>query len=139
MAQISTQLDSGQVTFTFEDLDGHTFSRIRINPADVAIAKRAEEVSGFFDSISGDFESPQELADEEREIGEKLNYLLGYKSYDDAFGEIGPLTLLPDGTFFVEHVMEKITDSIGEILAERQAKIDKGVAKYTGKYRKKKE
>lgn len=140
MAQISTKLDSGLTTFTFEDMDGHVFSSFRINPADMGLITRSEEFQEYFSELGkGDFgDDARAIAQKEQEIGEKMNYLLGYKSYDDVFGEVGPLTLLPDGKFFVEHVMERFTDSIAPIIAERQKKMEKNIDKYTRKYEKKK-
>ena len=135
MGKIDTRLDSGLVTFTFTDNDDHVFSAFRINPADLGMAERTEEVDTFFKTFDKSFNSVGEMAAKEKEIEEKISYLLGYDSGKEIFGEVGALSLLPDGTLFMEHVLENISSNIEKILKPRADKMQKRVAKYTKKYK----
>lgn len=44
---INTKIDDGILTFTFTNNQNEIFASFRLNPTDVNIAARAEEVSAF--------------------------------------------------------------------------------------------
>ena len=48
---INTKIDDGILTFTFTNNQNEIFASFRLNPTDVNIAARAEEVSAFFEKM----------------------------------------------------------------------------------------
>lgn len=133
MAQINTKLDSGLIDFTFEDNEGRVFSKFRINPTDVRMVKRAERWEKFIKDFSIDSDV-DDLEQKERELGEAVNEFLGYDSYDDIFGQVGPFTTLPDGTFFFQHILEHMQSVVEPVIEERHKKLKASVDKYTADY-----
>ena len=48
------KFNTGVIRFEFEDEDGEVFSSFRMNPTDVNLVKRAEEVSEYFNSLKNE-------------------------------------------------------------------------------------
>ena len=129
----------GTIKFTFTDEDGEVFSSFRMNPTDVNLMKRAEEVAARFDSIKEGF-SENPTADEiqtlNQEIEELINYLLGYEASRDIFGEVTATTISQDGDIFAFMVMDTIAEKIKPELQKRRLNMHKSIEKYTAKYEK---
>ena len=96
------QFNTGVQKFTITDEDGDVISSFKMNPTDVNLMKRAEEVSEYFNSrnVRDGFANADELVAYNREIEEKINYLLGYDASNDIFGQITATTISPDGVIF---------------------------------------
>lgn len=127
----------GTIKFTFTDEDGEVFSFFRMNPTDVNLIKRAEEVAARFDAIKEGF-SENPTADEmqalNQEIEGLINYLLGYEASDDIFGEVTATTISQDGDIFAFMVMDTIAEKIKPEIQKRKLAMQKSMEKYTGKY-----
>ena len=48
---INTNIDDGFLLFTFTNKQGEVFSSFKLNPTDINIAARAEELEEFFNQI----------------------------------------------------------------------------------------
>lgn len=138
MARTSTnlKLDTGIRRITFTDLEDHVFSSFRINPTDIGTGERAMEVSDYFQNLKLGNTATDVVATQ-KQIEEKISYVLGYDSTEEIFGEVPALTLLPDGSFFVEHVINKLTEVVEPAVTQRQKAMQKRADKYTAKYDKK--
>lgn len=135
MSNQNIKLDSGYVTITFTDLEDHTFSRFRLNPTDVKFAKRFEETVPYFDSLKD--KHPETLSEIDAisdEIGDKISYVLGYDSKSEVFGEVPAFTIVEDGSYFIEHVLDKIYEVAKPAIAKRREAMAKTAEKYTAKY-----
>ena len=138
MSAISTNLGSSFMKFTFTDEDGETVASFRLNPADVKLAQRAEEVSEYFKKVAENApeEATLEIACElNKEVEEKVCYLLGYDVRQSLFGLFSATSIMEDGSMFVSVVMEKIVSAISPEIEKRQKAMDKAVNKHTAKYR----
>lgn len=129
------KLSTGLIKFTFEDEDGEVFSSFRMNPTDVNLMKRAMEVSDYFhkrgNEIGNDIDS---VVDFNKELEEKINYLLGYDASSSIFGEITATTITPEGRIFAEIVFEFISEKLEPEIAKRKQNMQSKMDKYTEKY-----
>ena len=133
------RFNTGVITFTFTNEDDEVFSSFKMNPTDINLVKRAEEVSDFFSEKSmkvGENATAAELAAINEEIEEKINYLLGYDAREEIFGNITETTVSEDGEIFANVLFEFILEKIHPEIEKRKQKMQAGVNKYTEKYSK---
>ena len=131
------QFNTGVIKFEFRDEDGEVFSSFKMNPTDVNLLKRMEEVADYFENRK--FEVPEDVSGEElaafnKEIEDKINYLLGYDAAKDIFSEITATTVSPDGDIFAFVVLESIADNLKPEMEKRKQSMANAAAKYTAKY-----
>ena len=134
MASTNTVIDSGIITATFTDLDGNVFSKFRINPTDIRTGERAIASAEFFQTIKAESFDIDTVGQLQKDIEDKISYILGYDSSKDIFGEVSALTVLPDGRFFVEIIVDKIMEIVQPAVKARQEAMAKRADKYTKKY-----
>lgn len=136
MAEKNVNIGSSLTKFTFSDDSGEVIAHFCMNPADVRIVERAREVSEYFKSRSGNFDgsnAAESMAKYDRELTEKVNYLLGYDASKTLFCRISATAVMDDGRFFAKLVMDTIAQNLKEELNRRFEKF-KAVSKYTAKY-----
>ena len=137
---INTKIDDGILTFTFTNNQNEIFASFRLNPTDVNIAARAEEVSAFFEKTEETVKnvtSAKEAAKLNELIQDKINYLLGYEASKDLFREpITATTVFGNGQMFAYIVLDKVADAIAPEIEKRRKKMQAEVDKYTEKYTK---
>ena len=135
--EATRQFNTGLIKFTFTDENGEVFSSFRMNPTDVNLLARAEEVSDYFSQRKNDMPekaSGAALKAINDEIEEKINYLLGYEASKDIFGVITATTVSPDGEIFAWVVMDFIAEKLKPEMEKRRQNMQKKVEKYTAKY-----
>ena len=129
------KVKTGIQTYTFTDEDDHVFSSFRLNPTDVNLAARAFEVGDWFEHVGEQkVETAEDLAKLNKDIEEKISYVLGYEA-SDIFGEVTATTVFPDGTVFAYLVLDKILNEIEPAIQKRKAKLEKASEKYLEKYK----
>lgn len=137
---INTKIDDGILTFTFTNNQNEIFASFRLNPTDVNIAARAEEVSAFFEKTEETVKnvtSAKEAAKLNELIQDKINYLLGYEASKDLFREpVTATTVFGNGQMFANIVLDKVADAIAPEIEKRRKKMQAEVDKYTEKYTK---
>jgi len=137
---INTKIDDGILTFTFTNNQNEIFASFRLNPTDVNIAARAEEVSAFFEKMEETVKNvafAKEAAKLNELIQDKINYLLGYEASKDLFREpITATTVFGNGQMFANIVLDKVADAIAPEIEKRRKKMQAEVDKYTEKYTK---
>ena len=77
---INTKIDDGIFTFTFTNNEDEVFSSFKLNPTDINVAARAEESAGYFEQLKDAIQkvtSGKEMAELNKQIEDKINYLLG--------------------------------------------------------------
>lgn len=135
--ETTRQFNTGLIKFTFTDENGEVFSSFRMNPTDVNLLARAEEVSDYFSQRKNEMPGNVSGADLKAindEIEEKINYLLGYEASKDIFGVITATTVSPDGEIFAWVVMDFIAEKLKPEMEKRRQNMQKKVEKYTAKY-----
>ena len=127
----------GTIKFTFTDEDGEVFSSFRMNPTDIGLLKRAEEISKHFEDMKDRFSgvaSADEMQRLNQDIEEKINFLLGYDASNEIFGEVTATTVSQDGEIFALMVMDTIAEKLKPEMEKRRLKMQKKNEKYTAKY-----
>lgn len=138
MAANNTNIGSSLLKFTFTDEDGEVVASFRMNPADIKLCKRCQEVSAYYESLkdrTSEAASIDEVAQFNDELEEKICYLLGYNARESLFGMISATSIMADGNMFAIHVMNKIVEVVGPEIKKRQKSMEKA-AEYTAKYQK---
>lgn len=137
MAAVNTNIGSSFLKFTFSDEDGEIVASFRMNPADVKLAQRCQEVSAYFNNLQNtiaDSDTVEDAVKFNDEVEEKICYLLGYDVKPSLFGLISATSIMGDGNLFVVHVMDQITKAVGPEIEKRQQAMANAVSKHTSKY-----
>ena len=137
---INTKIDDGILIFTFKNNQDEVFSSFKLNPTDINVAARAEELAEYFEQLKDAIKavkSGKEMAEINAQMEDKLNYLLGYEASRDLFKEpITATTVFGNGQVFAYIVLDKITEAIAPEIEKRKKKMQAAVNKYTEKYTK---
>ena len=137
---INTKIDDGILVFTFTNNKGEVFSSFKLNPTDINVAARAEELEECFEQFKASVQkvtSGKEMAELNKQIEDKINYLLGYEASKDLFKEpITATTVFGNGQVFAYIVLDKINEALTPEIEKRKKKMQEVVNKYTEKYTK---
>lgn len=139
MAVVNTGIGSSLLKFTFTDEGGDVVASFRMNPADVKLAQRCQEIAEFFENMQNNTPDTATLEDAIKfndTLEEKICYLLGYDAKNTLFGLISATSIMGDGNLFATHVVNKIIEAVGPELKKRKQSMAKAVAKHTAKYKK---
>ena len=138
MAEVmKLKVNTGAVTVEVEDEKGRAVGTFEFNPADSNILKRYNAVVEFFDSVKfsdglsqeEELEAMNKLCDG---IAEQFDYLLGYPVSESLFKLCGPMSVMQDGSFYFEQVMDGLGSIIEKVTSQRlekkMKKIERAVA-----------
>ena len=129
-------IDDGSRCYRIKNLYGKELGMVVINPADINISKRYDEVFTSFENLAADLDghSDSEKVDmAEKIIKEKLDYLLGDGVSEQFFKTLSPFTPLASGAFYAESVINGIAAVIEKEMDVRLKKVTARVQKYTKK------
>ena len=130
----NTKIDTGIQTHQFFDKDDHIFASFRINPTDINLAARAQEAGEFLNlEKNKELKDIQTAAALNKEIEEKISYVLGYDA-SDLFGEVTATTIFPNGEMWAMVVLDAILNDVQPAIQERLKKMDKAAEKYLKQY-----
>ena len=135
--KFNTTANVGIIKHTFTDEDGDVFASCRINPTDVRLLRRAEEVTESFNSLSmSEDMTPDKLMEFNDMLEEKICYLLGYDARQELFGLLPATSVSAEGEMWCMVVIDAIIQHIEPEIQKRKANMNKAIDKYTGKYTK---
>lgn len=137
MASVNTSISSSLMTFNFRDEDDTVVASFKMNPADVKLAKRCEELAAYFEKLHEALpvqHSMDDLVKLNDEMEEKICYLLGYNARQSLFGMISATSIMADGKMFVVTVVDVITENIAPVVKQRVEAMAAAVEKHTAKY-----
>ena len=132
-------VNTGALVIDLEDEKGRKLGQFDFIPTDSNILDRYEKVVDFFNSVKfreglTDEQAEQEIKKYAQSVREQFDYLLDHPVSDEIFSRCGPLTVIANGDFYFETVMEGIAGLIEKVLDQRvQKKLNK-IKKATGKY-----
>lgn len=133
-------VDRGLEEYTIEDKNGTVLGKFEMNPADMELVKRYEHVAEAVSHIADDVDESKDIVDIVKETEEKLNnqidYLFNSNVSQIFFSITSPFTVLPNGEFFVENVLNAIGKLIEAETGKRFKKVQTKIGKYTSKYHK---
>ena len=133
-------VDRGLEQYTIEDKNGTVLGKFEMNPADVELVKRYEHVSEAVSHIADNVDESKDIVDIVKEMEEKLNkqidYLFNSNVSQSFFSITSPFTVLANGEFFVENVLNAIGKLIEAETGKRFEKVQTKISQYTSKYHK---
>lgn len=133
-------VDRGLEQYTIEDKNGTVLGKFEMNPADVELVKRYEHVSEAVSHIADNVDESKDIVDIVKEMEEKLNkqidYLFNSNVSQSFFSITSPFTVLANGEFFVENVLNAIGKLIESETGKRFEKVQTKINQYTSKYHK---
>lgn len=128
--------NSGFQIFNFRDEDGELITSFKINPSDIGLMARCEEVSAFFEKEKAfleDAQTPQQMLEINNVIENKINYLLGT---EDVFKKpLTATTVMPDGVIFAELLMNTVLSVVKPEIEKRNKAKKERLDKYVSKYK----
>lgn len=131
-------IDDGIQTYRIKNQRGQEIGTFDINPADLDMVHRFEEVAAYLEGLSAELEKE---ADAEKafekaseEIKEKFDYLFKAEVSKSFFSVMNPFTPLASGEFFIENVVDAIGKVVQDVFKVRTRKVNARVNKYTDKY-----
>lgn len=139
MGKITTNIGSSLMKFTFTDTDGDVFASFKMNPADIklferlnAIDKKLAELQKRFEGRTDDTEIAIEF---NNAVEELFCYVLGYDVRESLFGFASALSIMDDGQWFWEKILDVMQREVGKEVEKRGKKMQNNIRKYTDKYR----
>lgn len=129
-------IDDGGKVYNIKNKQGHLLGKFKFRPSDTNILKRYEEVVDFFNNFTPSASSEQAAQEAEKEIIDKISYLIGGDAGDAFFSIMGPFSALASGELFVENVLGAIAKVIEKEMSVRTKQVQRRMNKYVAKYRK---
>ena len=130
----TSNVNTGLIKIEFKDEDDDVFASCKINPTDVRLIRRSEEISEFFKNK--EMQTDIDLEKLEDILKEKMCYLLGYDAEEELFGLLTATSINQDGEMWGMIVLYKIMEYIEPEIEKRKQKMVSAIDKYTGKYQK---
>ena len=137
MADINVNIGSSLVNIRFRDDENNIISSCRINPADVKLAARFEEMADSISSIGDHFPENAGINDMVRindELEEKICYVLGYDARKDVFGVVSATSIMESGDMFALLLINTIAEAIKPEVEKRNRAMESAAARYAARY-----
>lgn len=126
--------------YEFLDANDNVMFKIALNPGDVGIASRYEEVVDYLNSLNIPADEGVDIGVEldkiKTELGAKLDNVFNMPISSQIFSVMHPFAVLADGRLYIEEIVDKICGVIEAELNVRTKKVQSRLAKYTAKYHK---
>ena len=131
-------IDDGVKVYNIKNLRGKMLGTFEFRPADTNIVNRYEEVVDFFNNLSiPESENAEETVKEiEKQVVEKMDYLIGGDSKESFFSIMGAFSVLASGELFFENVLGAVAKVIEREFSVRTKKLQRRMNKYVAKYHK---
>lgn len=129
-------IDDGSKVYNIKNKQGKLLGRFEFRPSDTNIVKRYEEVVDFFDNFTVPEDTEQAIQTAEKEMTDKMSYLIGGDAGEAFFTIMGPFSALASGELFIENVLSAIAKVIEKELSVRTKKVQSRMNKYVAKYHK---
>lgn len=134
--QLSLQVSTGAQLIELKNENGRKIGEFEFIPTDTGIIERYKDVVKYFD----DYALPKEPTEDdlmklERGVRDQFDHLFGYEVSDGIFSKCGALTIVEDGDFFFEKVLDGVAGLIEQTMKARVEKKKQKILAYTAKYR----
>lgn len=129
-------IDDGSKVYNIKNKQGKLLGRFEFRPSDTNIVKRYEEVVNFFNNFTVPEDTEQAIQTAEKEMTDKMSYLIGGDAGEAFFTIMGPFSALASGELFIENVLSAIAKVIEKELSVRTKKVQSRMNKYVAKYHK---
>lgn len=126
--------------YEFLDANDNVMFKIALNPGDVGIASRYEEVVDYLNLLNIPADEGVDIGVEldkiKTELGAKLDNVFNMPISSQIFSVMHPFAVLADGRLYIEEIVDKICGVIEAELNVRTKKVQSRLAKYAAKYHK---
>lgn len=129
-------IDDGSKVYNIKNKQGKMLGKFEFRPSDTNIVERYEEVVGFFNNFTVPEDTDQAIQAAEKEMTDKMSYLIGGDAGEAFFTIMGPFSALASGELFIENVLSAIAKVIEKELSVRTKKVQRRMNKYVAKYHK---
>ncbi len=129
-------IDDGSKVYNIKNKRGEILGKFTFRPSDTNIVNRYEEVVEFFNSFKMPEDTDQAIKVAEKEMTEKMSYLIGGDAGEAFFSIMGPFSALASGELFVENVLGAVANVIERELSVRTKRVQRRMNKYVAKYHK---
>ena len=129
-------VDDGSKVYDIVNKMGKKLGEFEFRPSDTNIVKRYEEVVDFFNNFTLPDNADEVYKLAEKEMTEKMSYLIGGDAGEAFFSIMGPFSALASGELFVENVLGAISEVIEREMSVRTKKVQRRMNKYVSKYKK---
>lgn len=136
MEEMKLTVDTGAVNIAVQDeADGSVIGSFKFIPTDMDIIRRYGKVVDYFNGVTfPENPSEEEYLKLDDEIRGQLDYLLNGSVSEGVFAKCAPLTMISNGDFFFETIIEGIGKLIEKTMKTRIDKKMKRVKAATSKY-----
>ena len=129
-------IDDGSKVYNIKNKQGKILGRFEFRPSDTNIVHRYDEVVDFFNNFTLPDNADEVYKLAEKEMTEKMSYLIGGDAGEAFFSIMGPFSALASGELFVENVLGAISEVIEREMSVRTKKVQRRMNKYVSKYQK---
>ena len=130
------RIDDGLKTFEIVNKDGDHICDITLNPSDTGIIARVNAVVEALNAYKPDSDDPEKaITDMDELLIQKMNDLFQTDTRGTLFAVCAPLSMLDNGSTYIEEILNNITPALEKITKTRAAKMEKRMAKYTAAYK----
>ena len=129
-------IDDGSKVYNIKNKRGEILGKFTFRPSDTNIVNRYEEVVEFFNSFKMPEDTEQAIKVAEKEMTEKMSYLIGGGAGEALFSIMGAFSALASGELFVENVLGAVANVIERELSVRTKRVQRRMNKYVAKYHK---
>lgn len=129
-------IDDGSKVYNIKNKQGKMLGKFEFRPSDTNIVERYGEVVDFFNNFTVPEDTDQAIQTAEKEMMDKMSYLIGGDAGEAFFTIMGPFSALASGELFVENVLGAIAKVIEKELSVRTKKVQRRMNKYVAKYHK---
>lgn len=129
-------IDDGSKLYDIKNKSGALIGQFSFRPSDTNIVHRYEEVVDFFNNLKIPENEEAAIKTIENEVVEKIGYLINADAEEAFFGILGPFSLLANGEFFVENVVNAIGKVIEKEMSVRTKRMTRRMNKYIKRYQK---
>lgn len=129
-------VDDGSKAYDIVNKRGKKLGVFEFRHSDTNIVKRYEEVVDFFNNFQVPDNTDQAMQTAEKEITDKMSYLIGGDAGKAFFSIMGPFSALASGELFIENVLNAISKVIEKEMSVRTKQVQRRMNKYVAKYHK---
>ena len=118
-------IDDGSKVYNIKNKRGEILGKFTFRPSDTNIVNRYEEVVDFFNSFKIPEDTDQAIKVAEKEMKDKMSYLIGGDAGEAFFSIMGPFSALASGELFVENVLGAVANVIERELSVRTKRVQR--------------
>ena len=135
------KIDNGLKTYDIVDQNNKTLGQFSFNPSDTNIIERYNKAVAEFPAVVDKFQKMEGkkkttdlLPELDQYTYELIDRIFNAEVSENFFSIMGPFSVLANGHFFVESVIETIGSVIESEMGARVKKMNNKITKFTGKY-----